>query len=126
MRRFAIFVVACAGFLLASEAGAGRLVTPPLFSGGANHQNVCVAINVGNQPIEVTVEIIGLLADESDTCTVLPNDLDSSCQVAIEDFAFCRVITDFGQPRTTRVVRVVLMNRLTIAPFTIETAVEAR
>ena len=58
MLRTAVILTAFAGLLLVSKAEAGRLVTPPLFEGGADNQNICVAINVGNQPIDMTVELI--------------------------------------------------------------------
>jgi len=108
-------------FGLAASASAGTLKTSALFQGGASSQNVCVAINVGPAPITVTVQMIGLSSTDTETCLVLPNDINSSCQASVNDFAFCRVTSS-----NTGNVRAVMMNRLIVAPFTINATSEAR
>jgi len=108
-------------FSMRASASAGILTSSALFTGGPSGQNVCVAINVGRAPISVTVEVIGLSSSDSETCTVQPNDVSSSCQAALADFAFCRVTT-----ANTKSVRAVLMNRSTASPFTVFATAEVR
>jgi hypothetical protein len=79
-----------------------------------------VAINVGTSTQTVKVEMFGLLSSDSDTCTVHPNDLNSNCQVALNDMAFCKVTA----PSISN-IRAVMMNRSTASPFTIFATVEA-
>lgn len=113
-------------FALGVPASAGTLVTPALFASGT-HQNVCVVLNIGTAPIKVTVEMLSLLdPPATETCTVQPNDLDSTCQEFSNDFAFCRVTASGSSGKLRKTLRAVMMNRDTNAPFEVFTAVEAR
>jgi hypothetical protein len=111
-------------FGFSSAALAGVLVTPTLFKGGANSQNVCVATNVGSTPLTVTVEMVafnlGATKVTQETCTIDPGD-PSGCQNFADDLAYCRVIVQGPLKK----VRAVMMNREKVSPFTINTAVEA-
>jgi hypothetical protein len=124
--RTAVIAVLGITFALAlgSSAWAASLTTPALFAGGPSGQNVCVAINVGTTPVVVTVEVVGLFATDSDTCTLQPNDVDSNCQAfRTNDMAYCRVTA----PATKlKFIRAVMMNRSTVSPFTIHATVDAR
>jgi hypothetical protein len=108
------------GFNGAAFAGS-VLSTPTLFQGSA--QNVCVATNVSNNPVTVTVKMVTLLSGViQNTCTIPPGD-PSGCQEAANDLAYCQVSVLQGSPKS---VRVVMMNRNTTAPFTINATVEGR
>ena len=119
----ATFATAFALVLGVSVSSAGTLTTPALFAGSA--QNVCVVINVGTTPADVTIQMIGLTSTDTETCAgetaVQPNDINSSCQAAVNDFAFCRVTST-----KSKSLRVVMFNRQTTAPFTINAAVDGR
>ena len=105
---------------LSSMALAGELITPTLFRG--NTQNVCVATNIGTVPINVTVEMHTLLSGTTqETCTIGPGD-PSGCQNFANDLAYCRVIVQ----GSVKKVRVVMMNREIVSPFTIHATVEGR
>ena len=104
---------------LVASASAGSLKTSALFLGGS--QNVCVVINVGTAQTTVTVQMIGLSSTVSDTCVIQPNDIDTSCQLALADFAFCKVTAP-----NVSIIRAVMINRSTAAPFTIFATSEAR
>jgi hypothetical protein len=65
--------------------------------------------------------VIGLSSTDSETCVVQPNDIDSSCQAFLNDFAFCKVTAG-----NINNVRAVMMNRSTASPFTIFATSEAR
>jgi len=108
-------------FGMRASASAGTITSSALFAGGPSGQNVCVAINVGKAPISVTVKVIGLSLNDTETCTVQPNDVNSSCQAFLNDFAFCSVTT-----ANTKNVRAVLMNRSTASPFTVFATAEVR
>jgi hypothetical protein len=104
-------------------AFAATLTTPTLFRGSV--QNVCIATNVGTEPIEVTVTMIGFSSSDSQTCTLEPGD-PSGCQAFVDDLAYCQV-TAAGAVETLREqLRVVMINRQTTVPFTIHAVVEAR
>jgi hypothetical protein len=109
----------------ADRSSAGTLTSPLIFLGSGD-QNVCVAINVGKDPIEVTVEVAGELAQNQDTCTLNPFDPSSTCQAFAADAVFCRVSTNLSQGKTAKSIRAVLMNRDTAPPFTIHTSVDVR
>ena len=125
MSRFFSFLAFALALGLAAPLQAGTLTSPVLFQGGA--QNVCVAINVGTKPIEVTVEIVNFNGtDTTETCTLQPNDVVNSCQTFANDQGFCRVTAAGGDGKLRKNVRAVMMNRSTNSPFEIFTAVEAR
>ena len=107
-------------FALSPAASATTLTTPALFLGGPSAQNVCVVVNVGSAPIQVTIDMIGLLSTSSATCTVPPDDINNDCEVPLNDFAFCRVTTT-----SKRSTRAVMINRQITSPFTIFATVEA-
>jgi hypothetical protein len=117
---------------LASAASAGTISTSYLFEGGADSQNVCVAINVGKKPLTVTVEAVpfeGSGAFDTQTCTLVPlaaatsvPDADGDCETFTDSAGFCR----FTVPGSTKGLRGVMINRLTAAPFTINAISEAR
>jgi hypothetical protein len=107
--------------VLVTSSSAGTLKTSALFLGGPSAQNICVAINVGPSPMKITVEVIGLNGTDTETCTVQPNDIDSSCQAFLAEFAFCKVTAG-----NVKNVRAVMMNRSTASPFTIFATSEAR
>jgi hypothetical protein len=125
-------ILATAAFLaLASAASAGTISTSYLFEGGVDSQNVCVAINVGKKPVEVTVDAVPFEGGtfDSQTCTLVPlataqavPDADGDCEAFIDSAGFCR----FTVPGSTKSIRGVMINRLTVAPFTINSISEAR
>ena len=126
-------ILATAAFLaFASAASAGTISTSYLFEGGADSQNVCVAINVGKKPIEVTVDAIpfeGSGTFDTVTCTLVPlataqavPDADGDCEAFVDAAGFCR----FTVPGSTKSIRGVMINRSTAPPFTINAISEAR
>jgi hypothetical protein len=123
VRKISLVTALAFGVFLAlvASSSAGILKTSALFLGGPSAQNICVAINVGPSPMKITVEVIGLNGTDTETCTVQPNDIDSSCQAFLAEFAFCKVTaSNVGN------VRAVMMNRSTASPFTIFATSAAR
>jgi hypothetical protein len=107
---------------LAGSASAATLATPTLFQGGPDSQNICVATNIGANPVTVTVRMVPLFSDPTEeTCELLPGD-PGGCQNSANDLAYC-VVRVQGNPRN---VRAVMMNRSIVSPFTIHAAVDAR
>lgn len=101
---------------------ATTLTTPTLFVGGPSGQNICVATNIGNSPITVTVEMVTLNSGTpSETCTLAPGD-PFGCEEFANDLAYCRVTVQGSAKK----VRAVMMNRSIAPPFTIFAAVDAR
>ena len=125
-------ILATIAFLaLASSASAATLSTSYVFQGGADSQNVCVAINVGKKPIEVTVDAVPFEGGtpDSQTCTLVPlatattvPDADGDCEAFMDSAGFCR----FTVPGSTKSLRGVMINRSKIAPFTVNSISEAR
>jgi hypothetical protein len=117
-------VVGLGCLCLTGAASAGQIATPMLFLGGGN-QLVCIANNVSAQAITVTVRIIGVSGDTTDTCALAAGDRDG-CQVTRTDAGWCRITAGNIETEVLRSrVRGVLFNRRTTSPFTIETAVQA-
>jgi hypothetical protein len=88
---------------------------------------VCVVINVGKKPIEVTVEVVNLDAtDTSETCTLLANDPNSNCQAFANSAGYCRVTTAGSDGAARKNLRAVMMNRQIAPPQEIYDSVEAR
>jgi hypothetical protein len=115
----------------ASSASAGTISTSYFFEGGPDAQNVCIAINVGKKPLEVTVDAVPLEGGtpNSETCTLAPlaavatvPDANGDCQAFINASGFCR----FTVPGSTKSLRGVMLNRSTAPPFTIHSTSEAR
>jgi len=123
MRKFQFLAAVAFTLGLAGSASAASiLATPTLFLGGASSQNICVATNIGTSPITVKVRMVPLLSDPTEeTCTIMPGD-PGGCQNAANDLAYC-VVEVQGSAKK---VRAVMMNRLIVAPFTINATVEAR
>jgi hypothetical protein len=120
---------------LATSASAGTISTPYFFRGGNDAQNVCVAINVGKKPIEVLVEAVpfegGTIGTE--TCTLVPlgaltsvPDADGECEASVNDAGYCRFTAPGSVGAVAKSLRAVIVNRLTLAPFTINGVAEAR
>lgn len=110
---------------LAAPLQAGTLTSPVLFQGV--DQNVCVVVNVGTKPIEVTVEVVNFGGtDTAQTCTLQPNDVENSCQAFANDMGFCRVTAAGSDGKLRKSVRAVMMNRQVAPPNEIFAAVEAR
>jgi hypothetical protein len=126
MKRLLSFAVSILVLGLAAAAQAGTLTSPTLFTGV--DQNVCVVVNVGTKPIEVTVELIAFDSanNNSQTCTLAPNDVENSCQAFANDMGFCRVTAAGSDAKLRKSVRAVMMNRQIQAPFEIYDSVEAR
>jgi hypothetical protein len=102
-------------------AFAKDLSTPTLFTSGG--RNVCVATNVGNTPVAVTVKLVTLVSGVlQNTCTLLPDD-PSGCQQAATDTAYCQVSVLQGSQKN---VRVVMINQTVSPPFTMNATVEGR
>lgn len=122
MRTAKILLAGTLALGLATPAVAAQLATPTLFKGGTNSQNVCVATNVGTNPVTVTVRMVAFTTGASDeTCTIQPGD-PSGCQNFANDLAYCQVLVQ-GSAKN---VRAVMMNRDIVSPFTIHAAVDAR
>jgi hypothetical protein len=125
-RHALLSLVITLGLLLAlsQAATAGTLTTPTLFQGSG--QNVCIAINVGNQPLTVTVEIVGFFGGgNEDTCALQPGNPEG-CQAFHNGAGYCKVTAAGTNNVVRQNVRAVMMNRNTTAPFTINATVEAR
>jgi hypothetical protein len=111
----------------AASVSAGTISTPILFSGGGN-QHVCIANNVSSVPVTVRVTVLGNLGgSDVENCTLQPNDTNG-CQAFLNDQAVhCRISVAGQDSATVRArLRGVLINRTTVAPFTIFATVEAR
>ncbi len=122
MRSLRLSAAAALVIAVAGSASAAVLTTPTLFAGGPGAQNVCVATNVGTSPITVKVKMVPGFSDVTEeTCELMPND-PFGCQNSVNDLAYC-VVTVQGSPKK---VRAVMMNRLIVNPFTINSTVEAR
>jgi hypothetical protein len=125
MQRLLALAVFAFALGLAAPLQAGTLTSPVLFQGV--DQNVCVVVNVGTKPIEVTVEIVNFGGtDTAQTCTLQPNDVENSCQAFANDMGFCRVTAAGSDGKLRKNVRAVMMNRQTASPNEIYAAVEAR
>jgi hypothetical protein len=122
-----------AALLLAGGArasSAGEISTPIMFLGDA-FQLVCVANNVSDADLTVTVTIVGDTSDSTSTCTLSPTDevsVRTGCQTSLNgQLGHCRIsvpgLTD-GVVRTR--LRGLLFNRITSPPFTVFTTVDAR
>jgi hypothetical protein len=123
------------GLAVAVPASAATLTTPYLYQGGG--QNVCIAINVGRLPIEVTVEAVPLdLSPEeyrTETCTLqpltgtaVPSDGSGTCETFMNTAGFCRFTARGGVAALRTRLRAVMMNRSTSSPFTISTSAAAQ
>lgn len=106
-------------------ANAGTLSTPILFTGGVN-QLICIANNVSNQPITVTVRMIGLTGTSIETCTLPAGDNQGCQEFRNNDAAHCTITAGVEQSELRARVRGVMFSRRTTsAPFTIEAVVQA-
>ena len=125
MKRLLSFAFSVLALGLAAPLQAGTLTSPVLFQGV--DQNVCVVVNVGTKPIEVTVELITFSGtNDSDTCTLQPNDVANTCQAFANEAGFCRVTAAGSDAKLRKSVRAVMMNRQILSPNEIYAAVEAR
>jgi len=111
---------------LTGVANGGQIATPVLFLGDGD-QVVCVANNVSNSTLEVTVSIFGLVGgSNSDTCTLEPED-GGGCQTFLnDDGGYCTIEASGTNRSVQKNFRGVLFNRITSSPFTVFTSVEAR
>lgn len=121
----------------AASASAGTLTTPYLFQGGNSNQNVCIAINVGKKPIEVTVDAVPLdlspAEARTETCTlqplaaatVVPSDGTGTCETFMNTAGFCRFTAPGSTGAVKKAIRGVMLNRDTMLPPIISTAVAA-
>jgi hypothetical protein len=109
-------------------AQAGTLTTPLIAPPAPEYANDCTVINVSNQPVTVTVEVIGLFSSQSNstTCTIPPGDLKDFCAAFLQGPGFCKVTSPLGTDTLRKAVRAVLMTSKTTAPFQIEAIIEAR
>jgi hypothetical protein len=124
MQRLVPFAAFALVLGLAGPLRAGTLTSPVLFEGV--DQNVCVAINVGTKPLEVTVEIVPVIGSpDPETCTLQPGD-PNGCQAFVNGAGFCRVTAAGSDAKLRKTVRAVMMNRQVATPNEIYTAVEAR
>lgn len=120
-------------FALAGSASAGTLTTGYVYQG--NDQNVCIAINVGKKPIEVTVEAVPLdiSAGEarSQTCTLQPLGTATTvpdggeCETFMNAAGFCRFTAPGSVGAVRKAIRGVLVNRDTASPFGISATLQA-
>jgi hypothetical protein len=110
----------------ARSSSAGEISTPIMFPGNA-FQLLCVANNVSNEDITVTVTIVGDTSNGTSTCTLKPTDR-TGCQAFLNgQLGHCRIsVTGLtnGQVRTR--LRGLLFNRNISPPFTVFTTVDAR
>jgi len=109
-------------------ARAGTLTTPLIAPPAPQYANDCYVINVSNQPVTVTVKMVGLFGSQGDTntCTIPPGDLSDFCAAFLQGAGFCKVTSPLATDALRRAVRAVLMTSKTTAPFQIEAIVEAR
>ena len=107
-------------------ANAGMIFTPAIFLGGGT-QIVCIATNTTGGVIHVTVRIVGVLGNATQTCALDPND-GGGCQVTRDnDAGYCRIsVTGLTNAQVASQVRGVLFSRKTVSPFTVESIVQAQ
>jgi putative transcriptional regulator len=125
-------------FPFAGSAEAGTLTTPYIFQGGNSNQNVCIAVNVGKAPIEVTVEAVPLDVSSGEarretsvlqplnTATVVPSDPPGTCATFMNAAGFCRFTAPGSASSVRKNLRAVMVNRDTSLPPLIATTFEAR
>ncbi|HVV63294.1 MAG TPA: hypothetical protein VHD14_16220 [Pseudolabrys sp.] len=114
------------GVLPLGAAQAGSIATPVLFKGAGN-QIICIANNITNQTLNVTVKIIGVLGNDTQTCSLDPND-GGGCQAFRNNDAGYCVISMTGLTNAQVAVRLrgVLISRRTTSPFTTDAVVQAQ
>jgi hypothetical protein len=125
-------ILACA-----ASASAGTLTTPFIFQGSNSHQNVCIAVNVGKNPIEVTVQAVPFdlspAEARTETCTLpplsaattVPSD-GGTCETFMNSSGFCRFTAPGSVGAVRKSLRGVMVNRDTSLPPLIATTLEAR
>ena len=112
-------------FLSHGAAHAGTISTPIIFLGGGN-QLVCIANNVSAQAITVTVTIIGITGNSTQTCALPAFDRNGCQSFRNNDSGHCRIaVTGAEQEEVAARVRGVLFARTTVSPFTIGPLVQA-
>lgn len=104
---------------------AGSISTPIIGSLGT--QLVCSANNVSAASVKVTVNIIGIITNESLTCLLPKGDRRGCVAIKNIDFGHC-VISIAGAPNSevASAVRGVLISRKQVSPFSIEATVQAQ
>jgi hypothetical protein len=122
----AAFAAAAISLFAIGTANAGSIYTPALFKGGAD-QLVCIATNTTAATIHVTVKIIGVIGNATETCDLDPND-GGGCQAfRNNDAGYCRItVSSLTNAQVAASVRGVLFTRKTMAPFNIEAVVQAQ
>jgi hypothetical protein len=128
-------LLAAALLVPSASAFGGTLATPYLYLGGNDDQNVCIAVNVGKKPIEVTVDAVPISLDanqaQSDTCTLQPAgttvDADNgTCEIAMNTAGLCRFTAAGSAAKLRKTLRGIILNRtFATLPPTIHAVVEA-
>ena len=108
------------------NAYAGSIYTPSIFASGGN-QVVCTAVNVAGADLSVTVTIIGLTGNATETCTIGPTDAGGCQAFRNNDAGYCRItVAGLNNAQVAARIRGTFFSRRTTSPFTIFTQVDAR
>jgi len=100
-------LITCNDSHTATNGACGALAIP---IGGGN-QLICIANNVSNQPLTVTVTVIGLFGTSAQTCT-LPAGDNAGCQeFRNNDAAHCVISAGVDQSELRARVRGVMFSR---------------
>ncbi len=110
----------------AASANAGSIYTPSIFASGGN-QVVCTAVNVAGADLSVTVMIIGLTGNATETCTIGPTDAGGCQAFRNNDTGYCKItVAALTNAQVAARIRGTFFSRRTTSPFTIFTQVDAR
>jgi len=114
------------GVLPLGAANAGSISTPVLFKGAGN-QIICIANNITNATLSVTVKIVGVLGNDTQTCSLGPNDAGGCEAFRNNDAGYCIIsMTGLSNAQVAQRLRGVLISRRTTSPFTTDAVVQAQ
>jgi hypothetical protein len=119
--------LAFAAFTLVSlnAVHAGSISTPIIFLGDST-QLVCIANNVTNASIAVTVRIIGQSTTTVNNCTLPVGDRNGCQAFKNGESGHCVIVmSNLTSAEVAQRVRGVLFSRKTAGPFTLEAVVQA-
>jgi hypothetical protein len=120
--------LAATAFALLSfgSANAGSINTPIIYQGGGD-QLVCIANNVQNTAVTVTVRIVGLINNAQQTCTLPVGDREGCSTFKNNTSGHCQIIINgLTNAEVAQRVRGVMFSRKITAPFTMEGTVQAQ
>lgn len=107
-------------------ANAGTIYTPSIFAAGGN-QVVCIATNTAGADLSVTVTIVGLGGNSTETCTIGPADAGGCQAFRNNDTGYCKIaVMGLSNAQVAARIRGTFFSRRTTSPFTIFTQVDAR